>query len=153
MKVILVGFGVMVGSACLAYYNVSKNDKKEITGPTLTLIFSSFVGFALLIGLPFQLLGFDSAKLTTELSQKVAQADDAKVKAEKAQLLAERALEKSREVYAIGLVRTGMLPSEASTKKDQIEAREILKEVYKDDYSRKMKNLIDQHVLPRGFEP
>lgn len=153
MKVILVGLGVMVGSAYLAYYNISKNDKKEITGPTLTLIFSSFVGFALLIGLPFQLLGFDSAKFTNELNQKVAHAEDSKAKAEKAQQLAELALQQTREVYAINLARTGMLPSEASAKKDQIEAREILKKVYKDDYGRKMKSLIDQHVLPRGFEP
>lgn len=145
---ICLGVFIAVVSVWLAFYNVSKNEKKEITGPTLTLIFSSFLGLALVLNINFNVFGFDSS----QFDQKIAQANSAKDEAEKASKLAEEALYKSKEVYALSLLRTGLLPSEESIVSDRKIAREILKSIYGDKYEQKIQNLHQQNLLPIDYK-
>lgn len=150
MKVIL-GFGIMLFSACLAIYNVTRNERKEITFPTVLLILFTYFGIALWLDL--SLSNFKSVESTNTLDEKVAQVNEAKRDAITAQRLAEQALEQSRVVYAVSLARTGMLFSESIANKDLKEAKEILKEIYKLDYAHKVKSMIEQQILPKNFEP
>lgn len=146
---IILGIVLFLVSGVLAYYNVTRNDNKEITGPTLSLIFSCFVGLALLLNLNFTLLGFDSS----QLDKKVEEAQTAKDDALKAKSLAEIALKETKELYALSLIRTGMLPSEESSKRDTEEARQILKSIYGDEYRAKIQALEDKGLLPSDFNP
>ncbi len=146
---IILGIILCLVSGGLAYYNVTRNDKREITGPSLSLIFSCFIGLALLMNLNFNILGFDSS----QLDKKVEEAQTAKDDALKAKNMAELALKETKEVYALSLLRTGMLPSEESSKRDRAEARKILKSVYGDDYRTKIQALDDKGLLPSDFSP
>lgn len=146
---LILGVVLFFVSGGLAYYNITRNDKKEITGPTLSLIFSCFVGLVLLLNLNFTLLGFDSS----QLDKKVNEASAAKDDAIKAKSLAELALKETKEVYALSLIRTGMLPSEESSKRDAEEARKILKTIYGDEYRAKVQALEEKGLLPSGFTP
>ena len=148
MKVAL-GISIFIISTILAVYNVSRNERKEINGPTLSLIFSAFVGVALLANLKFNLLGFDSS----QLDEKVAEANSARNEAVAAKEIAQKSLAQTKEVYALNLLRTGLLPSTESLKKDREYAREMLKDAYGTKYLDKVNDLKNRQLVPYDFKP
>lgn len=148
MTKMIFGIGLFIGGVVLAVYNVKKHERNEISGPTLSLIFSSLIGLALIFNVPFKIGGFDSQAL----DEKVKKAEESKNQAVVARKKAEEALKESQKIYALSLIRTGMLPSEESVKKNTVEAKKIFKELYKDNYNVEVKSMIDSGLIPSNVE-
>ena len=141
---IVFGVILLAGAGALAIYNIKQNKNNEITGPSLSLIFASLLGLALLCNIPFKIGGFNSQVL----DQKVQEATSAKNDAIAAKEKAEEALKEAKKVYALNLLRTGRYPSKDQLKKNKAEAQRVLKSIYEEDYQDQIQLMKESGVIP-----